>query len=384
VEECDRRTLELVIRLAPSMYLLGRFQDTVDLLLQQCERLERLQEPVLTGPWAFWLSHIYTYQGNQAGAEQIAQRAIEAAQHCGDEATLGKAHYVLARVGCWLCRFPQGIVHGQQAIALLERTGEQWWLGHAHWMMGLMCYLMGEFPAALEAVARARAVGEAIGDPRIPHYSGWTSGIVHATRGDWEQGVALCQHSLDHSKDSVNTAASLGYLGSAYLEQGDAARAIPLLEESVRQWSQFQFRPGQGWFAPWLSEALFLDGQLDKAREVAYQGLALSRDCRFWYGVGMAQRVLGHIAQSTGAFAEAAHHFQEALETLTSIQSRFEAGRTHLDLGALAQAQGHQEAAATHLHAAHAMFTALQVPRYGERTAQLAGAHGVTLAVIPS
>ena len=79
---------------------------------------------------------------------------------------------------------------------------------------------------------------------------------------------------------------------------------------------------------------------------------------------------------------EAAGHFQEALDTFTSIQSRFEAGRTHLDLAALAHVQDHQEAAATHLHTAHAVFTALQVPRYVERTEQLAGAYGVALAEV--
>jgi len=51
-----------------------------------------------------------------------------------------------------------------------------------------------------------------------------------------------------------------------------------------------------------------------------------------------------------------------------------------LDLAALAHAQGHQEAAATHLHTAHTVFIALQVPRYVARTAQLAGAYGVSLA----
>lgn len=218
-EERDRRTLELVIQLAHPLYLLGRFQDTLDLLLQQQARLERLQDPALTGPWAFWLSHTYSYQGEHTGAEQNAQRAIAAAQQCGDEVTLGEAHYVLAKEGFWLCRFPQGITHGQQAIALLERTGEQWWLGHAHWTVGVTYYFMGEFDA-----------------------------------------------------------------------------------------------------------------------------------------------------------------FQEALETFTSIQGRFEAGHTHLDLAALAHTQGHQDATTTHLHAAHALFIALQVPRYAARTAQLAGAYGVALA----
>lgn len=70
--------------------------------------------------------------------------------------------------------------------------------------------------------------------------------MVYAARGDWEAGIVACQRSLDHSKDPVNTAASLGFLGNAYLEKGDAARAIPFREQSVHEWSRFQYRPPQG------------------------------------------------------------------------------------------------------------------------------------------
>lgn len=48
----DRVILALVLRLAHSLYFLGRFQDTLDFLLQQQARLERLQDAVLAGPYS--------------------------------------------------------------------------------------------------------------------------------------------------------------------------------------------------------------------------------------------------------------------------------------------------------------------------------------------
>jgi predicted ATPase len=99
--EQDRLILDLVLRLAHSLYFLGRFQETLDLLLPQYERLERLQDPVLTGPYDFWLSHTYSYLGDQERAAQHAQHAIAEAARCGDDATMGKAYYVLAREGFW-------------------------------------------------------------------------------------------------------------------------------------------------------------------------------------------------------------------------------------------------------------------------------------------
>jgi hypothetical protein len=73
---------------------------------------------------------------------------------------------------------------------------------------------------------------------------------------------------------------------------------------------------------------------------------------------------------------------QEALATFTSIQSQLEVGRTYLDLAALAHAQGHPEATAAHCHAAHAVFTALHLPMYVERTAQRASEYSVMLATL--
>jgi class 3 adenylate cyclase len=61
--ERDRRTLELVLRLAHSFYFLGRFQEMLELLLQQQERLERYHASSLAGPYAFWRSHALSYLG---------------------------------------------------------------------------------------------------------------------------------------------------------------------------------------------------------------------------------------------------------------------------------------------------------------------------------
>jgi class 3 adenylate cyclase len=91
VEARDRRTLEITLRLVNSLYFLGRFQESLNALLQQRECLERLQDPALAGPYYFWLSHTYSYRREAALTAQSAQYAIAAAQQCGDEVTLGKA-----------------------------------------------------------------------------------------------------------------------------------------------------------------------------------------------------------------------------------------------------------------------------------------------------
>ena len=124
---------------------------------------------------------------------------------------------------------------------------------------------------------------------------------------------------------------------------------------------------------------LSLEGQIDKARNLVLQGLEITRDVKYWQGVGWAQRVLDRIAQAIGSLAEAESLLREALQTFVSIRARFGVGRTHLDLAALAHAAGDREATTTHLNKAHDLFRALQVPKYVARAEQCATEFGVSL-----
>ena len=169
------------------------------------------------------------------------------------------------------------------------------------------------------------------------------------------------------------------FWATAYLEQGNLAEAIPVLEQAVEEALRYRSRQVQSWFKAFLGEAYRLDQQLDKAQQLASQGYELASSIQHGWGTALAQRTLGRIAHSRGNLAEAGALLQEALDTFASIHARFEAGRTHLDLAALAHTQGNQERATAQLTQAQALFTALQVPRYVERTAHLARDYGITL-----
>jgi tetratricopeptide (TPR) repeat protein len=92
---------------------------------------------------------------------------------------------------------------------------------------------------------------------------------------------------------------------------------------------------------------------------------------------------LGRIALARGSLSEAETYLNEALQIFHSLQARYDLGRTHLDLAAVAHAQGKKAEAATDLRHAHRLFSASRVPRYVERTEQLAKAFGVALSGEP-
>lgn len=96
-------------------------------------------------------------------------------------------------------------------------------------------------------------------------------------------------------------------------------------------------------------------------------------------GIGFAKRTLGRIAHSSDHQVEAETYLQEALDTFSSIQARYELARTHLDIASLAHTQNNHDIATTHLNQAYAWFKKLQVPKWIEETEQLAREYDVTL-----
>jgi tetratricopeptide (TPR) repeat protein len=144
----------------------------------------------------------------------------------------------------------EGVEHARRAIAHLERGTSRLdlsWLGQSQWVLGLLLYLRGEFDAALQAEADVEATAARIGgEPRLTSFAAWTRGWIHATRGEWDLGIELCRRSLADAPDPVNAALSTGRLAMVYLEKGDAAAALPLLERSVNELARFRSRRFRG------------------------------------------------------------------------------------------------------------------------------------------
>ena len=374
----DQRALELVIRQARLLTFLGRLPQALDLLLHHQARLEHIQAPDLDGPYYALLGMTYSLLGHHDRATQSAQRALEPATRCADNATLGRTYYLLAMEAMWTGHYQQGVAYGHQAIACLEQARDQRWLGQAYWITGANQMFRGEFAQALEAESQAQVIGEAMSSRRLQSYAAWTTGLTYTLMGVWEEGIGQCQRAAELAPDPFCTTEALGFLGYAYLEKGDAQAALSALEQAAQRMQRFGFRRLESWFTVWWGEAHRLGSQFDRARELVLQGLDIAIEVKFWLVVGWAQRALGHITLARGAYGEAATHLQEALDTFSTLQARAEIARTRFTLAALAHAQGSRETT-RHLHEAHTMFQALQMPVYVNRTRKLANTFGVSL-----
>jgi DNA-binding SARP family transcriptional activator/KaiC/GvpD/RAD55 family RecA-like ATPase len=380
VPEADARRVDIVPRLARSLMFLGRFEEARDLLLAQREPVEKADSPWLTGQFYLLLSHVYTFLGDRDRTVESARQAIAAAERAADESTLGKALYVLAMEGWWSGDPTHGIEHGRLAVELLERTSERWWLGQAHFAVAANHVLRGDFDPAIEAATKALAIGDALGDPRVQTPAAWLTGTIHAMRGDWDEGIAAGRRSLDYSPDPLNRADALGWLGFAYLEKGDAAEAIRLLEQSVELWSTFRVRPAQGAFQILLGHAYLMRGEVERAAQLAEAGLALARDTGYRLAIGWGKRLQALIEAGRGDRGAARALLEQALTTFVSISGGFEAARTRLLLAEVCAAVGDGSAAAGLLAEASKAFATLRTRRYACWTDALAAELGASPA----
>jgi class 3 adenylate cyclase/tetratricopeptide (TPR) repeat protein len=377
--ERDRLLIDVVLRQGFSLYFLGRFQESVDVLIQHRDRLESLRDPAVAGPYHFWLAHMYTRLGHQDMARASAHRAIEEAKRCGDRATLGKAHGLLALDYYWAGKSVEGLEHGREALVLLEETSQHWWLGMAHFYVAMNYLLLGRFAGCEEAAGQARAVGETIGDPRLQCYAAFTVGWMAATRGEHGGAREACERSRKLSPDPVSRVYATGFLGLAHVEAGDLTAAIPLLESAIAELERFGFPQWHGMFTTLLGDAYRQRGEFDRAVALANQGIAITTRCGYLLGVGLGQRILGRIAIGRGALGEAEAALTEALRTFDSIESEFEIARTRLELAGVAFGRGRDATARSLLREAHRTFVAASVPAYVRRAEQLAAERGVSL-----
>ncbi|MGH7392260.1 MAG: ATP-binding protein, partial [Candidatus Rokuibacteriota bacterium] len=370
--ERERRGPEITIRKAEALSALGRFRDILDLLLPLRARVDALGQAEVAGVYHSRLALTHSYLGNQALAGEAARRAIEAARRCGDDVTAGHSFYVLSVRSFWLGEPRAGVEHGREAVAVLSRTLALDALGAAHWMLGLNHLFLGEFDQALAAEAEVDVIGRSMGDPRLQARAAQARGWIHAARGDWDRAVEDCQSSLSMARDPFTEVVARAYVGYAYLEKGEAASALPLLEESMERLRRMEARQSAGRVAVFLAEACRLAGGLDRARDLAAATRATSADVGDRWGHAWATRALGRIALAAGDPAEATRLLEEALAIFTAVPARFETARTSLDLATLASARGDADGATRLVAAAHQVFTELGAPRYVERAERVA------------
>jgi len=371
--------LDLALRHAFVLSILGRQREILELLEAIAADVARVTDPRLTAEYHFRVGLTRFYLGDLVAARRAAEQALSDSGRAGDAERIGKALHVLSLVAYGTGRPADGVAHARRAIGLLDLPDAQHWLGLVYHDLAINAVIAGDLDAALEAGAREDAVGQASGWPRVQALACYVIAWTRALRGEVDEAITAAGRGLTLSGDVMTSSLLSGSMAMAELERGGGAVAVTLLTEAVKRLAQSPVRSGEVRHLALLSEAHLLAGDRTHAREVAEHASAMGEADGAPFNLGLARRALGRIALAEGDLARAHEQLAGALATFEAMGATFETARTHVDLGRACAARGAAADAHEHLSAARRIFEAAHAPRRTAEVVELAGALGLTL-----
>lgn len=360
--ERDRWRLEVALRQAFLLSILGRQREILDLLEIRAGTAERVGDARLTSEYHFRLGLTHFFLGDRERAERAARRALDHGERAGDPEAIGKALHVLSLHAFEMGRPREGIAWATRALSLLDRRDTQAWRGLVYQDLALNHLVAGDLGVALAATAQVEAIGRKGPTPRLLAFAAYLAAWIHALRGASELAIETARRGLELSRDKIVGGLLSGALGYAWLESGDAGRAVAHLTEALDQLQGAPVRHAEIRSTALLGEAHLLAGDTVRARALAARALDLARADAMPLNVGIAERALGRIAHTEGELRAADALLAGALRTFEDCGATFEAARTHVELAAVRGVGVTRDAAREHLIAALATFEAADAP----------------------
>jgi DNA-binding SARP family transcriptional activator len=375
--ERDRGRLDLALRQAFTLSLLGRHREVLDLLGTHAGHLVRAGDPALAAEYHFRLAMTHLYYSENAQARLAAEQALRDGERAQDPARIGKALHVLS-LTCYSLGDPErGIAYAARAVSLLDRPGTQHYLGLAYNDLLLNHLVAGQLGEALAAAGQCEEVGRRTGDPRVEAYGSGYGAWAHALRGDAERALAAARRGIERSPERHASGLNTLFLGQAHLEQGDARAAIPLLQRAAETLGSIPIRSAESRARALLGEAYVVAGDPARGRELAARAVEAAREAGAPYFLGLAQRALGLALDAAGDVAGAEQDLTRALETFLACHAAFEAARIRLELVRVRAARGDLDGAREHLVTALGVFETAGAPRRVAQARELARALGL-------
>jgi DNA-binding SARP family transcriptional activator len=361
--ERDRTQLDVALRQAFVLSLLGRQQEVRELVRAHASHLERVQDVALVSEYYFRVAITHFYLGEYTQACAAAQRALEEGECAGDAERIGKALHVLSISSYGLGRPRSGIEHARRAVSFLDRPHTQHWLGLVHHDLALSAIVAGDLDSAVDASERCRAVGISTGDVRLVAEGGYSGAWAHVLRGDLDLALGIARRAIETSRDPMASGLTSGVLGWTHLERGEVATAIPLLQQAVERLSGIPVMSAAARNMVFLAEAYLMDGDVTRAGKTAREALAISQAGTSLFNVGLAERALGRIALAQHDVAGAGDHLLRSLDAFIGCDAAVEGALAHALLAEVRAAQADPTAARDHLVTASNVFVAAGAPK---------------------
>ncbi len=168
-------------------------------------------------------------------------RALDLAQQIGDQASQAKLHWSLMLNYLFSKVINKAVEHGEQALALARGTGDREQLAFILNDLTRVYTCTGEFEKGYAVVSEARALWRALENQSMLADSFGAEAEARFHAGDYDGALDCATQSMEISEATGNLwgqAYNNMLLGFVHLDRGEADRAIPLMQDSIRQGDQ--------------------------------------------------------------------------------------------------------------------------------------------------
>jgi class 3 adenylate cyclase/tetratricopeptide (TPR) repeat protein len=381
----DRRTRELAIDLRfdlrTALMPLGEFARTLDALREAEAVAKEINDARRLGKVVASMTNLFWEMGDQERAITSGRRALEIAAGVEDGALrdmalryLGCSYYAIGDYKGAIDVFKQAMgprggaaaASGSAPRPAVDRTTV------TRVFLMLCLAEVGEFAEAIMCGEESLRIAQAIDNPFNLCAAQSALGRVHLHRGDFGEAGPLLEKAFEICK-VANIPLLFPFvaspLGACYIGLGRLEEALPLLEQAVDHASAMRRMVEYSQWTFWLSQALLLDGNLDRAVEVAERALEFALKYQERGHQAWTLRLLGDICveRGDGAFEQAESYYKQSMALARELGMRPLQARCHLAHGILHGLVGHRDEARTAFSASIELARAMEMRFWSER-----------------
>ena len=334
----DRR-IDAVIRQAEVRFALGQHTGQIE-ALEGIRALVEAADPERRATWHYWTGFLHSLTGSRPEtAIEHCQEASRIAEAHGLEEIRAYAETCLAQAYLCAGRLADGLEAGERALAVFESRGNRWWAFRALSQLSSIANARGEWERSLGYCQRTLEHGQAMDDLRLKVTALARAASTHIQRGACDLGLQLCNEALALSPTPFDAAALRAIHGLGLVKTGHPDEGTAEIEETLAWYDRSHLRYTRLQFTLWLAEGHLRRADRPRARALAEEVLAASRELGYRHLEGVALRLLGEAALPDDPAAAAAP-LEAARQLFDQIGARNELARTLGDLAHVARLRG--------------------------------------------
>jgi tetratricopeptide (TPR) repeat protein len=225
---------------------------------------------------------------------------------------------------------------------------------------------LGEFREAIAMGAEAMQIAEEADTAHSQVLAAHSVGFTYLCKGDADRAIPRLEHTLRRCQDEdmpLNTRLLTATLGYAYTLVRQTAAAVALLERGVQQTEALKIFFRYALWLSWLAETYLLAGRMEQAFTLAQRAADHARAHQEPGHQAYASRLLGmlHADGASPDVDQAETFYRQALALASELGMRPLQAHCHLGLGKLYGKIGRPEPAHVELSAAIELYRTMDM-----------------------